>query len=138
MKMTRVNIENKYISMVDYHFSITLNNNCLFLVTTEDEDDIRYSLTDLLADDPDDDSSKSNVGDDAAQPSIKIGCGEEQYACGDQCYPTMKFNGKPLQYRCENNVLDKSKFTVKLNFHFDTIEETDNFFKNGARVVFDD
>jgi len=95
-------------------------------------------LADLFGDDSADDSSKSNGGDDADQPSIKIGCGEEQYACGDQCYPTLKFNGKPLQYRCENNVLDKSKFAVTLNFHFDTIEETDHFFINGARVVFAD
>jgi hypothetical protein len=60
---------------------------------------------------------------------IKIDCGKENYACGNKCYPFFKLNGYNVQYRCDNNVLDKSKFSVNLCTDFDSIEEMAHFFE---------
>jgi hypothetical protein len=85
-------------------------------------------------DNTNEDKSKEDDGNDDAP--IKIDCGKDQYACGDQCYSFFRFNNQLVQCRCNDNVIDKSKFTIPLQLQLDTIELVERVIVNGIELVF--
>ena len=97
----------------------------------------------VLSNGDSDSSNKGGTGEDESKEDdgnyapIKIGCGKDQYACGDQCYSLFRFNDLLVQYRCNDNVLDKSKFILHLKLQLDSIDEIENITVNGAELVFE-